>query len=212
MPDGTRYCSPHYPSRVQIPPHEPCSSEKYWRLRHDTEIAHISNPDVPHYQYFALNAHSYLRALDQLETYLAIHGPFDGVLGFSQGAEFALMYLIRHIHIYPGEPLPFKVCVLLSRIGVYDPACWLDTGRAVSLVEMPKGLSKIRIPVAAVWGEKDWEITKNESLATSGLIDEEFIWAFVHGGGHEIPGPSINGSVSGAVKVIRRAVTQAQMV
>ncbi|ORX93615.1 serine hydrolase FSH [Clohesyomyces aquaticus] len=174
------------------------------------EIAHISNPDIPHYEYFA-GASSYLGALQKLEEYIQHHGPYDGVLGFSQGAGLALMYLIRHSHLYPRKPLPFRVAILFSRIGVYNPAHWMATGEAIALVEMPQGLNKLNIPVAAIWGENDWDLSKSEAANTKGLVRENCIWSFVHEGEHEIPRPAMKGSVLGAVKVIKRAIAQARM-
>jgi hypothetical protein len=176
------------------------------------EVAPLSDSNIDHYAYYhPTSAHSYLRALDALENYVQAEGPFDGVLGFSQGAGMALMYLIRHAHLYPERPLPFKVAVLLSRIGVYNPARWLETGEAVMLETLPLGIDRLAIPVAAVWGENDWKAVQEEGRVTKNLCGEGMVWEFVHKGSHEVPGASVEGSVQGAVKDIRRAITQAQI-
>ncbi|OAG02911.1 uncharacterized protein CC84DRAFT_1178478 [Paraphaeosphaeria sporulosa] len=125
--------------------------------------------DAPHFQYFDPNAHSYLRALRCLETYIQMNGPFDRVLGFSQGAGLALTYLIRHKHLYPDVPLPFKLAVLFSRVGVYDLGQWIRNGTSVPLTSMPRNLNKIDLSVAMVWGENDWDAAKFEATTTTAL-------------------------------------------
>ncbi|KAF2438544.1 hypothetical protein P171DRAFT_437007 [Karstenula rhodostoma CBS 690.94] len=173
------------------------------------EISHFSNPDACHFQYFDPNARSYLRALQCLETYIQMNGPFDGVFGFSQGAGLALMYLIRHKHLHPYAPQPFKLAVLSLRVGVYDLGQWMKNGISVPLLSMPRGLSKIDLPVAVVWGENDWDAAKFEATTTTAPVRDEDVWTFVHAGGHEPPSPKVEGSIIGAVKAINTAVTQA---
>jgi Serine hydrolase (FSH1) len=41
-------------------------------------------------------------------------GPFDGVLGFSQGASMALSYLLQHQIEFPEKPSPFKFALCFS--------------------------------------------------------------------------------------------------
>ncbi|KAJ5336905.1 uncharacterized protein N7506_004927, partial [Penicillium brevicompactum] len=49
-----------------------------------------------------------------LEKTIEESGPFDGVLGFSQGAATAVGYLLEQKTAYPDEPLPFQFLVLCS--------------------------------------------------------------------------------------------------
>ncbi|KAJ5757118.1 uncharacterized protein N7511_007300 [Penicillium nucicola] len=49
-----------------------------------------------------------------LEKTIIEHGPFDGVLGFSQGAAIIAGYLIEYAITEPDEPLPFQFMVLFS--------------------------------------------------------------------------------------------------
>ena len=48
-------------------------------------------------------------------------GPFDGVLGFSQGASLALAYLIQHDVKCPDEAPPFKFAIILSTVVSFSP-------------------------------------------------------------------------------------------
>jgi hypothetical protein len=142
-------------------------------------------------------------------VYIQSEGPFDGVVGFSRGAGMALMYMIRQAHLDPVAQCAFKVLILSSRIGVYDPTSWLESGEAYILERLPLGIERLKVSVAAIWGNKDWDAVHVEGRTTKAFVEEGMIWEFVHDGAHEVPGASVQGSVRGAVKVIRRAVTQA---
>ncbi|KAF1976975.1 hypothetical protein BU23DRAFT_453679 [Bimuria novae-zelandiae CBS 107.79] len=162
--------------------------------------------------YYHPDARSYMRAFQLLEAYIDANGPFDGIFGFSQGAGISLMYLIRHTHLHPDTPLPFKLAILFSRIGVRDVGRWVKTGEAVPLSSMPPGLDKLKLPVASIWGKDDWPTAKLEAATTEALVSEGFVWSFVHAGGHETPCPRIEGSVAGAAKVIKRAIAQSSLI
>ncbi|KAI4276634.1 MAG: hypothetical protein LQ337_002365 [Flavoplaca oasis] len=53
-------------------------------------------------------------ALDHLDTNIEELGPFDGVLGFSQGAALALSYLYQQQ--VRGEPMPFRFFLSFSSV------------------------------------------------------------------------------------------------
>lgn len=62
-------------------------------------------------------------AIEHLESTIDELGPFDGVLGFSQGAALALSYI--YDQQVRGEPLPFKFALCFSSVLAFspDPAC-----------------------------------------------------------------------------------------
>lgn len=49
-----------------------------------------------------------------IEEAIDEHGPFDGVLGFSQGAAISVSFLLEHKTAYPDEPPPFRFAILYS--------------------------------------------------------------------------------------------------
>jgi hypothetical protein len=70
-------------------------------------------------------------AHQQLDDHVAAHGPFDILLGFSQGCSLVGSYLLYHARETPDEPLPFKAAVfvcggmplhVLEDLGVDVPA------------------------------------------------------------------------------------------
>lgn len=162
-----------------------------------------------YFDYFdASSVTSYVSAVQQLNDYIAAEGPFDGVLAFSQGAGLAAMYLVHKTLQQPKEHMPFKVAILLSCVAVYDPVAWLEQGQ-VRILNPDTDGQLIRIPTAHVWGQEDGLRLEAETIRK--LSDEESRAAFVHGGGHEVPGLSTHGAVKGAVQAIRRAVTLAML-
>ncbi|KAK4450031.1 family of serine hydrolases 1 [Podospora aff. communis PSN243] len=52
-------------------------------------------------------AHQYM--LDHIES----HGPYDAVMGFSQGCSLIISYLLYHARETPSEPLPFRAAIFI---------------------------------------------------------------------------------------------------
>jgi hypothetical protein len=142
-------------------------------------------------------------ALDQLQSYVVSEGPFDGVLGFSQGALLALLYVLWHRNSDSKHRAPFKCIILLSLTGSVE-----QVQDILSLSTPLSTLERVCVPTVVIWG-------KNDTYATSHVLLDEFwrendVWRFVHIGGHEMPGPSVADSIPGAVRHIRRAIFQAE--
>lgn len=102
-----------------------------------------------------------LAALADLASYIASEGPFQGVIGFSQGAALAATLMIQHgqNHLGSVDPL-FRCAVFLCAGAPYDPAA-LERGKAVLLDDDGTGancggdVAAIHVPTAHVVGEKD---------------------------------------------------------
>ncbi|KAK7721196.1 hypothetical protein SLS64_001492 [Diaporthe eres] len=60
-------------------------------------------------------------ALDDLDHFIEQNGPFDGVLGFSQGASIAATYILDCQLRRPEEQPPFNFAVLFSSVGACSP-------------------------------------------------------------------------------------------
>lgn len=58
-------------------------------------------------------------ALDHFHSVLESQGPFDGVVGFSQGAALAISYI--HWHKKTHGVFPFKVALLFSSVCSFSP-------------------------------------------------------------------------------------------
>ncbi|CRK27057.1 hypothetical protein BN1723_008360 [Verticillium longisporum] len=127
------------------------------------------------------SAPSILAAIDDLSYWLAENGPFDGVMGFSQGASLAAMVMARARFANPP----------LFSFGVFFcaglPYCEdsLRAGEAKFLRAADGVGPVIHVPTAHIVGREDPDVAHGTGLAE--LCQE---WGRVlldHGAGHEIP-------------------------
>ena len=105
----------------------------------------------------------------------------------------------------PSSSPPFKCALLFSPTAVGDPFRWFETGEMRELEELPGG-ANVSTPTAMIWGSKDESVPRFETLFR--IFDDNVSWRYVFEGGHELPNPNVAGSIAGAVKMARRAVTQ----
>ena len=138
------------------------------------------------YAYFdPTNLASIRTALKDLKTYIEADGPFDGILGYSQGAAIAATLLLqdktdRSLQV---EPL-FKCAIFLSGGVPFDPAA-LRRGEIRFLDPVVDG-QPVTIPTANIWGSNDLDFP-DTSPKLSGLCAADLRTEIIHTGGHEIP-------------------------
>jgi predicted esterase len=91
----------------------------FTRERGPGMAAHYSGP---FYTYTAGYSPADIRvALDDLDDLIQDCGPFDGVIGFSQGASMAASYILDHQARLPDDPAPFGFAILLSSVAAFSP-------------------------------------------------------------------------------------------
>lgn len=149
-----------------------------------------------------------LKAGKDLDRYLEMEGPYDGVIAFSSGATFVLSWMINKIREKnPNKPLelPFKVGIFFSNVGRL--AEFHDSVEpAVTTLDETETNGVIDMPTAHIWGIDDLD-QENARLASQ-ACNEATRSVYVHGKGHEVP-MSTEGVIS-AVKAINRAIARAQ--
>jgi pimeloyl-ACP methyl ester carboxylesterase len=75
----------------------------------------------PFYSYTAGYSPAEMReALDDLDDLVQDCGPFDGVIGFSQGASMAASYILDYQARFPDDAAPFGFAVLLSSVAAFS--------------------------------------------------------------------------------------------
>lgn len=163
-----------------------------------------------YYQYYDVySATSMSQALSQLAHYISEEGPFDGVLGFSQGALLAATYLIQFSQDHPSRPLPFKCAVFFSGGIPVDPQA-LEKGELRHIDPKVAG-EVVRLPTANIWGRND-TVWPGSSEVLCALCEDSNRNVYIHDEGHDIPGARAKEAVQGSVRAIRRAIDQALMV
>ncbi|CAI5703914.1 hypothetical protein KXD40_002523 [Peronospora effusa] len=130
---------------------------KWFDFIHDTQSEHYLLERVE-------------ESLEYVANFIKKEGPFDGILGFSQGGTMAS--LILHKQVRDSEfPFAFRFAFFVSAGACYDQKYMINV--------------KVDLPSLHVIGETDAVVEKKSSLA----LKDRFIDAKVlmHPGGHYIP-------------------------
>lgn len=128
---------------------------------------------------------SICKATEDLKSYIAADGPFDGVIGYSQGAAIAATLLLQEHAARPSQPQSLFRCAIFLSGGVpFDPAA-MGRGECRHLDPTADG-EPIPIPTANIWGMNDVNFP-NTSPKLSKLCKAECRTEVIHQGGHEIP-------------------------
>ena len=174
-------------------------------LNGDWRMAGIATV-FPHNKYFAYydptEPSSILQAVEDLAAYVSAEGPFDGVMGFSQGAALAAMLLRRE-----STAEPFRFAIFLCA-GL--PFCEASLRQGVLRHLDPKADKEvIRVPTAHIFGSKDDAL--QASLAMKDLCVAEGRWLFDHRAGHEVP-VSPEGISSDMARCVEEVIVRATFV
>lgn len=143
---------------------------------------------------------SVYRGLLQLEKYIEVEGPFDGVIAFSQGGAMATSLLLgRNAE---GTPYtPFKCAVFLAAGVPWS----LEALQHNELVRLDKSFAtRISIPTAHVYASND--IWGDMSETVEALCAPQVRHGYVHELGHTIPGRRTPEILKSSLSVIRRAL------
>ncbi|PYH81786.1 hypothetical protein BO82DRAFT_402011 [Aspergillus uvarum CBS 121591] len=145
---------------------------------------------------------SCLQALENLEQYIAAEGPYDGIMGFSQGTNVALSWLLKLQQ--EARTLPFKFGVFFSNPwALYDYQELLG-GRIVPL-RHDAYVGLLDLPTTHIWGSADKDAKASEAITAACVEAKRSVW--IHDKGHEIP---VNtDTVIAMAKMINRALVRA---
>ncbi|KAL4970543.1 serine hydrolase FSH [Aspergillus stella-maris] len=146
------------------------------------------------------SAQSCLAVISLFEEYIATEGPYDGVIGFSLGANVALSWMLQRQR--DGKHLPFRVGIFFANaFPLYDIEA-LQQGRVEYAREIPEML---HLPTAHIWGARD--AGSEYALVSSRACKDAGRSVYVHGKGHEIS--TASDDLINMVKVVNRAIGQA---
>lgn len=125
-------------------------------------------------------------------------GPFDAVMGFSQGAALAAALLIHHAKENPTSPPPFRAAVFLC-----GGAPWESSG--LEYVAPKQDQFPIKVPSAHIVGKLD--PLYPESMKLYGLCEPASAAFYDHGSKHMVPFDLKN--TEGMVKAIEETIAKA---
>lgn len=159
-------------------------------LRDDTECFAYYDTSVPE---------SILQAVSDLSEYVASEGPFDGVIGFSQGAALAAMLLARD-----DFPLPFSFAVFICGGPPFREESLRDGN--VEYVDTSPHSGILKLPTAHLIGAQDQAMP--ECLKLVNACREQMRTVFDHGAGHQVP-VNPKGITEAMAKIIQQVITRA---
>lgn len=167
------------------------------------EIAHLFPSQDQYYSYVVSEAHiDTFSLLHDLQEHVSSNGPFDALMGFSQGAILAATFLAQRYHVTPTSFSPdIKFAVFFCG----GEARGLRDGVAARLSVGLDG-AVIDIPTVHIIGKKDTEYVAGIEL--SQLCKQEQREVLEFDGGHEVPmGRKVVSEMTAAVeRVIDRAL------
>jgi Serine hydrolase (FSH1) len=130
----------------------------------------------PYFSWYRLpeTATNIRHGIDDLKAYIVENGPYDGAIGFSQGAQMLIGLILEHQSLHPFEPALFQVAIFFSGVIPQEQR---------QLVA--KGL-KIRVPTAHILGGKK-DFAYEGSLQLRDVCHKDIRTEYEHGEGHCIP-------------------------
>ncbi|KAJ5721629.1 uncharacterized protein N7483_009563 [Penicillium malachiteum] len=175
------------------------------------ELVGIFPLEGAYYDYFSHeSAESVNKALDDLSQFIALEGPYDGIIAFSIGAALSATYLIRERITNPDKPLSFKCAIFLCGGAPLDPNA-LARGEVSLLDPVPGRPFLSGLPTAHIWGRND-TLWGYRSERLSSVCDPEEQTIFLHDEGHAVPGARAKDALLNSVRAIRRTVGRAVLV
>lgn len=132
--------------------------------------------------------------MQDIKEYITENGPYDGAMGFSQGAVMLAALILEHQQLHPFDPPPFQVAIFFSG-SMYERETLLTRGGA-----------KIKIPTAHILGgRRDFQY--DGALELRDACEKELRSEFEHGEGHTIPRKKE--LVLGMASTIRNSINRA---
>ncbi|KAI9693526.1 MAG: hypothetical protein M1820_009178 [Bogoriella megaspora] len=145
-------------------------------------IEEVFGKQEAYYAYFDASVTNILKAVNDLAEFLDTEGPFDGIIGFSQGGSLATTLMAG---VERGLIEARIKCLILLSCGMPWDLAALKAGESRRLTPEQDG-GCITIPTAHFWGQNDLEgFAGNHDVAL--LCDESSRVEVVHNAGHGVP-------------------------
>jgi hypothetical protein len=131
-------------------------------------------------------------------------GPFDGLMGFSEGGAVAAFMLIEDARHHFAD---FKCGIFFSAAPPFDPDVvrngvlrWIDPATDGIL---------LTIPTAHIWSAVA-DVNSEKARSLSGICDDSVKEVFIHSLGHAVPGSKSEEALAGTLRVIEHTIENAR--
>lgn len=145
------------------------------------DVRELYSPPYRCFYELSASASQLIRAHEYLDEIVEEDGPFEGILGFSQGAEVAASFLL-----YQAPNVTFKFAVFIGGTPPYDVSA-LVAGKDLTPVKMHGDThsARIEIPTAHIIGRSDAYREFSKVIAT--LCNPRETKVYDHKGAHIVP-------------------------
>ena len=184
------------------------SFRKVHRERNVLDVAQYFPAEGECFAYFdPAQPSTFTAALDNLESFIELDGPFDAILGYSHGAQLAASMLARARTRKSRVAESIKCAIFISGGIPYttDSRYSRDGTTTMQHIDPEKSGAVLDIPTANIWGRNDSRYP-GTSEVLSKLCHPAWRAIYVHAGGHEIPGGSPREYLIDSVKAIRKTL------
>jgi hypothetical protein len=164
---------------------------------------HVTHSHLGYWPTQSGDSRQYRQAYHDFRTFIQIKGPFDGLLGFSEGASVAATILIEDARRQCAS-LKIRCAIFFCGVSPLD----LDfdgTNGGIRLLEPATDGVLLHIPTAHIWcDDSEWPTILGKDLAT--LCDASMSEHVVHKLGHNIPGSRSEQALRDTVRAVRRTI------
>ncbi|KAI1094618.1 serine hydrolase FSH [Rostrohypoxylon terebratum] len=132
-----------------------------------------------------LGASTHRKAIELLSEIVDEDGPFDGCIGFSQGAALLASYLLAHQALNPFSPPPFRLAIFICGSSALSVSEVDGLWSRINPRDLEAKNKRIKIPTVHIYGRKD--PAYQESLNLKDMCDPRMRLEYAHSSGHDIP-------------------------
>ncbi|GAB1319700.1 hypothetical protein MFIFM68171_09910 [Madurella fahalii] len=155
----------------------------------------------------SLGLASHRKAMEMVQDIIEEEGPFDGCIGFSQGAALLASLILSHQAQRPFSPPLFRLAIFICGSSALSVSETSGMWSRLSPSELEKKGQRIKIPTVHIYGNND--PAYQESLNLKDMCEPRFRLEYDHKKGHEVPrAVQITEQMAG---VVRKGIEMALM-